>query len=78
MANHSRFDAASFVFGVVFVTVAVVGLLETSVLRTVNFAQLIPVVLIAAGLALLASTLRSRRLNADEEMATAPPQPPRL
>lgn len=78
MAKHARFDAASFVFGVVFVTIAVVGLLETSMLRTINFAQLVPVVLVAAGLALLASTLRSRRLDAKDERTTLPPQPPRL
>ena len=78
MTNRSRFDAAAFVFGVVFVTVAIVGLLDTSLLQTVNFAQLIPVVLIASGVALLASTLRSRRLNANDEMPASPAQPTSL
>lgn len=76
MANRSRFDAAAFVFGVVFVAIAAVGLLDTSVLRNLNFAQLVAVVLIASGVALVASTLRSRRVDGEDEMAVAPPQPP--
>lgn len=78
MKNGSHFDAAAFVFGVIFLTVAVVGLLDSSVLGTLNFAQLIPAVLIAAGGALLVSTLRSRRETSDVHSIDLPPPAPRL
>jgi len=57
---ETRFDPGAFIFGVLFLTVAGVGLLDTAALRTVNFGQLIALVLVVSGVALLASTLFKR------------------
>lgn len=61
MTTRPPFDPVAFVFGVLFVAIAVVGLLDTPQLRNLNLAQFGAVVFIAAGAALLLSTTRSRR-----------------
>ena len=65
MSRHPL-DLVSLVFGVVFAAIGVVYLIPTIGLRALWSPQLWPVVLVVAGLWLIASTMRRRSRDANE------------
>jgi len=54
------FDTVAFVFGSLFVLVAMLGLLGPSIARRLDLGIVFPLALVAIGIAVLASTLSSR------------------
>jgi len=54
------FDTAAFVFGTLFMLVAVLGLLGPAITRRLDLGVVFPLVLVVLGLALLAGSLRRR------------------
>lgn len=65
MTMH-RFDPLSFVFGVVFVSVAVIGLLEPELLSLTDLRWVAPGALVVLGALLLALSGRSREDTPDD------------
>ena len=79
MERH-RFDPLSFVFGVLFVAVAVLGLVGTRVLDLRDLAWMAPALLVIAGGALLLSSTRRPAADGtgsepDHDRPTTPPAP---
>jgi hypothetical protein len=62
-AHMSRppFDTVAFVFGSLFVLVAVLGLLDPAITRRLDLGVVFPVALVVIGAAVLAGSLRPRR-----------------
>jgi len=59
--SRPPFDTVAFVFGSLFVLVAVLGLLDPSVTRRLDLGVVFPVALVVIGAAVLAGSLRPRR-----------------
>jgi hypothetical protein len=58
--SRPPFDTVAFVFGALFVLVAMLGLLGPSIARRLDLGIVFPLALVAIGIAVLASTLSSR------------------
>jgi len=59
--SRPPFDTVAFVFGSLFVLVAVLGLLGPTITRRLDLGVLFPAALVVIGAAVLASSLRPRR-----------------
>jgi heme/copper-type cytochrome/quinol oxidase subunit 4 len=55
------FDTVAFVFGSLFVLVAVLGLLGPAITSRLDLGVILPLALVTIGIALLAGTVRPRR-----------------
>lgn len=74
MRTH-RFDLTSFLFGAVFVAIALIALLDSIVLRVDDWRWIGPGLLVALGIALLVSAGGRGRQRSVDEAATTPPVP---
>ena len=55
------FDTAAFVFGALFVLIAVLGLLDPALVRRLDLGVVFPLALVAIGVLVLGGSLRPRR-----------------